>query len=52
MHRIEDLSANVKHQVLHKACTFEFYFIACNESTDATDTTQLLIFLRGVDNNI
>ena len=46
--RIEDLSANVKHQVSHKACAFDFYSIACDESTD---TAQLLIFLRGVDDN-
>nr|XP_020481138.1 general transcription factor II-I repeat domain-containing protein 2-like [Monopterus albus] len=30
---------------------FDFYSIACDESTDATDTAQLLIFLRGVDDN-
>ncbi|XP_072221995.1 general transcription factor II-I repeat domain-containing protein 2 [Leuresthes tenuis] len=49
--RIEDLSANLEHQVSHKACTFDFYSIACDKSTDATDTAQLLIFLRGVDDN-
>ena len=27
-----------------------YYWIACDESTDATDTVQLLIFLRGIDN--
>lgn len=46
--RIEDLSANIKHQVSDKACAFDFFSIACDESTD---TAQLLIFLRGVDNN-
>ncbi|KAF6339741.1 hypothetical protein mRhiFer1_008020 [Rhinolophus ferrumequinum] len=49
--RIEDLSANIKHQLSDKTCAFDFYSIACDESTDATDTAQLLIFLRGVDNN-
>ena len=49
--RIEDLSANLKQQVSDKACAFDFYSIACDESTDATDTAQLLIFLRGVDDN-
>ncbi|XP_067933267.1 general transcription factor II-I repeat domain-containing protein 2A-like [Watersipora subatra] len=48
---IEDLSANVKLQLSGKACAFDFYSIACDESTDATDTAQLLIFLRGVDEN-
>ena len=46
-----NLSANLKHQVTHKACAFDFYSIACDGSTDATDTSQLLIFLRGVDDN-
>ena len=50
--RIEDLSANVRHQVLEKACAFDIYSIAFDESTDATDTAQLLIFFRGVDNNL
>lgn len=42
--RIKDLSANLKLQLRDKACAFDFYSIACDESTDATDTTQLLIF--------
>lgn len=49
--RIEDLSANIKLQLSDKACAFDFYSIACDESTDATDTAQLLTFLRGVDEN-
>ncbi|KAJ0069275.1 hypothetical protein NL108_003199 [Boleophthalmus pectinirostris] len=49
--RIEDLAANVKLQLRDKACAFDFYSIACDESADATDTAQLLIFLRGVDDN-
>lgn len=48
--RIAGLSANLKLQLRDKACAFDFYSIACDESTDATDTAQLLIFLRGVDN--
>lgn len=47
--RIEDLSANLNQQVKDKAKAFEFYSIACDESTDARDTAQLAIFLRGVD---
>ena len=35
----------------HKACAFDFYLIACDESTDATDTAQLLIILQGIDDN-
>ena len=41
--RMEDLSANLKLQLRDKACAFD--------CTDATDTAQLLIFLRGVDDN-
>ena len=42
------LSAHVKHQVTDIACASAFYSITCDESTDATDTAQLLIFLQGV----
>lgn len=31
---------------------FEFFSLACDESTDASDTAQLLIFLRGVDSEM
>ena len=40
----------MKHQVSHKACAVDFYSIAY-ESTDATDTAQLLIFLQEVNDN-
>lgn len=46
--RIKDLSANIKLQLSDKACAFDFYSIACDESTD---TAQMLTFLRGVDEN-
>ena len=45
--RIEGLTANVKLQVSDKACAFDFYSTVCDESIDATDTTQLLIFFVG-----
>lgn len=51
MRRTEDLSVNIKRQVSDKACAFDFYSITCDESTDATDTAQLLIFLWGIDEN-
>ncbi len=48
--RIEDLSANLKEQVRDKVPTFELYSIACDhDSTDSTETAQLVIYLRGVD---
>ena len=49
--RIEDLSANLKLQLRINACAFDCYSIACDESTDTTDTAQLLIVLWGVDDN-
>ena len=44
--RIEDLSPNLQQQVSDKACAFDFYSIAYDESADAMGTAQLLIFLR------
>ena len=32
--------------------TFDYFSLACDESTDASDTAQLLIFLRGVDDDM
>ncbi|KAK0141946.1 General transcription factor II-I repeat domain-containing protein 2 [Merluccius polli] len=44
-------TVNIKHQLSDKACAVDFFSTACDESTDATDNAQLLIFLWGVDNN-
>lgn len=30
---------------------FSYYSLAIDESTDATDTAQLLVFVRGIDDN-
>ena len=50
--RIEELSADINRQVNDKGVKFDFFSIACDESTDRSDTAQLLIFLRGVDNDM
>ena len=42
--QIEALQANVKHQVADKACAVNFYLIACTDSANTMDTTQLLFF--------
>ena len=42
--RSEDLSVNLQ-QVSDKACAFDYHSIADDESVNATDTAQLLIFL-------
>ena len=50
--RIEDISSDIKRQVGDKGADFDFFSIACDESTDRSDTAQLLIFLRGVDDDM
>ena len=49
--RIAELSPGVKDQVTEKSKSFDFFSIACDESTDASDTAQLLIFFRGIDDD-
>lgn len=49
--RIHDISGNLKYQLQQKASKFAYYSLAMDESTDLKDTAQLLIFIRGVDNN-
>ncbi|XP_039256406.2 general transcription factor II-I repeat domain-containing protein 2A-like [Styela clava] len=49
--RIEDISKNITQQLGHKAMEFFYYSSAIDESTDATDTAQLLVFVRGIDDN-
>lgn len=48
---VEELAANVRQQPIEKRKQFEFFFIACDETTDITDTVQLLIFVRSVNIN-
>lgn len=50
--RIEEVSSDIKRQLRVKGREFDFFSLACDESTDASDTAQLLIFLRGVDNEM
>uniref|UniRef100_A0A3P9MHA2 SPIN-DOC-like zinc-finger domain-containing protein n=1 Tax=Oryzias latipes TaxID=8090 RepID=A0A3P9MHA2_ORYLA len=50
--RIEDISIAIKRQLEVKGAKFEFFSLACDESTDASNTAQLLIFLRGVDRDM
>ncbi|KAF7245500.1 Carnitine O-palmitoyltransferase 1, liver isoform [Varanus komodoensis] len=50
--RIEDVSSDIKRQLEAKGVEFDFFSLGCDESMDASDTTQLLIFLSGVDNDM
>ncbi|KAM3872079.1 general transcription factor II-I repeat domain-containing protein 2-like [Diretmus argenteus] len=46
--RIEDMAQDVRDQITDKASGFSAFSIACDESTDISDSAQLLVFLRGV----
>ena len=50
--RIKELSTDVRRQLGEKSLNFDLFSLACDESTDLSDTAQLLIFLRGVDSDI
>ena len=41
--RIAELSADIKDQVFEKSTSLDFYSIACDESSDASDIAQLII---------
>ena len=47
--RIDDLADDIKVTMNKRIAEFESFSIALDESTDATDTAQLAIFVRGVD---
>ena len=49
--RIEDISSDIQRQMGDRK---DFYYssLACHGSTDASDAAQLLIILRGGDNDM
>ena len=47
--RISELSGNIYDQLCEKGKHFHAYSVALDESTDVTDTAQLAIYVRGVD---
>ena len=49
--RVEDIADDLTAQLAGKTESFSNYSIALDESTDISDTAQLLIFVRGVDVN-
>jgi hypothetical protein len=49
--RIEELSENISQQLIDVSRSFAFYSLALDESVDCTDTSQLAIFIRGINND-
>jgi len=49
--RIEDIGRDIESQFKENAKHFKWYSLTLDESTDITDTAQLLMFIRGVNND-
>ncbi|XP_065444398.1 general transcription factor II-I repeat domain-containing protein 2A-like [Chrysemys picta bellii] len=50
--RVCEMATDLKTQLTERAKDFVAYSLAVDETTDATDTAQLAIFIRGVDSNL
>ncbi|KAM4566993.1 general transcription factor II-I repeat domain-containing protein 2-like [Odontesthes bonariensis] len=50
--RVDQLSTNIKEQLVRKGKDFIAYSLAVDESTDTSDIAQLSIFVRGVDSSM
>lgn len=50
--RVDQLSTNLKEQLVEKGKDFMAYSLAVDESTDISDIAQLSIFIRGVDSSL
>jgi len=50
--RITELADDTQKQLINFAKDFEAFSLALDESTDATDTAQCAVFIRGVDKNL
>ena len=49
--RISGIAQNLSEQLFEAGKPFEWYSLALDESTDIEDTAQLLVFIRGIDEN-
>uniref|UniRef100_A0A3P9IIY1 SPIN-DOC-like zinc-finger domain-containing protein n=1 Tax=Oryzias latipes TaxID=8090 RepID=A0A3P9IIY1_ORYLA len=47
--RVEDLSRDIGDQLTVKSRDFVAFSLACDESTDISDSAQLLVFVRGIN---
>ncbi|XP_066512762.1 general transcription factor II-I repeat domain-containing protein 2A-like [Hoplias malabaricus] len=50
--RVCEMATDLKTQLIERAKDFVAYSLAVDETTDATDTAQLVIFIHGVDSNL
>ncbi|XP_065098135.1 general transcription factor II-I repeat domain-containing protein 2-like [Paramisgurnus dabryanus] len=50
--RMCELATDLQEQLIERGKDFIAYSLAVDESTDATDTAQLAIFIRGVDSSL
>ncbi|XP_063322782.1 general transcription factor II-I repeat domain-containing protein 2-like [Pelmatolapia mariae] len=50
--RVDQLSSNLKEQLVEKGKDFIAYSLGMDESTDTTDIAQLSIFICGVDSSL
>ncbi|TWW71158.1 General transcription factor II-I repeat domain-containing protein 2A [Takifugu flavidus] len=46
--RITDMAQNIEKTLKDTARDFEYFSLACDETTDITNTAQLAIFVRGI----
>ena len=46
--RITDMAVNIEKTLKDTTQNFEFFSLACDETTDITNTAQLAIFVRGI----
>ncbi|KAL3847217.1 hypothetical protein ACJMK2_018139 [Sinanodonta woodiana] len=49
--RVDDIASNLHQQLERTSEKFIWYSVTLDESTDVSDTAQMLIFIRGVDEN-
>jgi hypothetical protein len=50
--RVEEMAANVRSSLDKSFKSLSFFSLALDESTDVKDTSQLAVFIRGVDDNL
>ena len=50
--RIADMGENMIGQIVSYASKFRHFSLAMNKSLDMCDTSQLLVFIRGVDEDL